>query len=129
MFHDHQDTLEGPHFDAGLISVHGGLARLHKGGAPKPPKPNRELERMQMKLLRAQLRQAGRKIEMPQIEVPPPPPPAPPPPTSSNADVEEAAIDARRQALKRSGFQSTLIAGRTGDYNSQALGGSGSLLG
>jgi hypothetical protein len=123
MHHDHQDTLDGPHFDAGLISAHGGLARLHKGGggSPKPPPVNKKLEQMQMKLMQAQLRQAGRKIEMPNIEVPPPPPPAPPPPTASSADVQEAATDARRQALKRSGYQSTLFAGETG---AQLLGGS-----
>jgi hypothetical protein len=117
MFHDHQDTLQGPHFEAGLISASGGLARLHKGGGggkPKLPKTDRKLEQMQMKLLKAQLKQAGRGIHIPHIEAPPPPPPPPPPPSLSSKDVQEAATDARRQALKRSGFQSTLFAGETG---------------
>ena len=127
MFHDHQDALNGPHFDAGLISASGGLTRLHKGGAPKPPKPNKQLEQMQLKLMKAQMRQAGRKIEMPHIEVPPPPPPPPPPPTSSSRDVQEAANDARRQALKRTGYQSTLFAGETS--GSKGLGGTPTLLG
>ena len=129
MFHDHHDTLDGPHFDAGLTAAGGRLARLHKGGGgAKPPPINKKLEQMQMKLLQAQLRQAGKKIEMPNIEVPAPPPPPPPPPTSSSVDVQEAATDARRQALRRSGYQSTLFAGETGGYRG-ALGGSGSLLG
>src|SRR4051812_5227159 len=104
MFHDHQDTLNGPHFDAGLIAPGGQLARLHKGGGAKPPKVNKKLEQMQLQLMQAQLRQAGQKIEMPQIDTPPPPPPPPPPPTSSSLDVQEAATDARRQALRRSGY-------------------------
>jgi hypothetical protein len=129
MHHDHEDTLDGPHFDAGLISAHGGLARLHKGGgggSAKPPTVNKKLEQMQMKLMQAQLRQAGKKIEMPHIEIPPPPPPAPPPPTVSSADVQEAATEARRQALKRSGYQSTLFAGETG---TPLLGGSRQMVG
>jgi hypothetical protein len=81
---------------------------------------------MQMKLMQAQLRQAGKKIEMPHIEIPPPPPPAPPPPTVSSADVQEAATEARRQALKRSGYQSTLFAGETG---TPLLGGSRQMVG
>ena len=32
MFHDHQDALEGPHFDTGLVDASGRLSRLHKGG-------------------------------------------------------------------------------------------------
>jgi hypothetical protein len=70
MFHDHHDTLAGPHFDAALFAPNGSLARFHKGGgksAPKPPKPNKKLEQMQMKLMKAQLRQAGQKIEMPKL--------------------------------------------------------------
>lgn len=119
MFHDHQDTLDGPHFDAELTTLDGRLARLHKGGGgPQPPKVNKKLEQMQLKLMQAQLRQAGRKIEMPRVEVPAPPPPPPPPPTSSDRDVEEAAMDARRQALKRRGYQSTLFAGETGGPSS-----------
>lgn len=125
MHHDHQDSLEGPHFDAGLFAVHGALTRLHKGGgAPKPPPVNKKLEQMQMKLLQAQLRQAGRKIEMPHIEVPKPPPPPPPPASTSSRDVQEAALDARRQALKRQGYQSTLFAGETGGFKTRTLGGS-----
>ncbi len=130
MFHDHHDTLAGPHFDAGLLAANGSLARLHKGGggsAPKPPKANKKLEQMQMKLMKAQLRQAGQHIQMPNIEVPPPPPPPPPPPSTSSIDVEEAATDARRQALKRSGYQSTLFAGETG--GNKGLGGNRPVLG
>lgn len=126
MFHDHQDTLDGPHCDAGLISANGSLVRLHKGGGG-PPKTNKKMERLQMKLMQAQLRQAGQKIKMPHIEMPPPAPPPPPPPSSSSADVQEAATDARRQSLRRSGYQSTLFAGETGGY--KGLGGNQSLLG
>lgn len=86
-----------------------------------------------MKLMQAQLRAAGQKIEMPHLPesaVPPPAPPPPPPPTSSSIDVQEAATDAKKQALKRSGYQSTLLAGETGGYQgSQALGGNKTLLG
>lgn len=88
-----------------------------------------------MQLMQAQLRQAGQKIEMPQmpeaaqIATPPPPPPPPPPPTSSSIDVQEASTDAKRQALKRSGYQATLFAGETGGANKTALGGNKTLLG
>lgn len=130
MHHDHQDALEGPHFDAAMVSACGRLLRLHKGGgAPKPPPVNKKLEQMQLKLLQAQLRQAGKKIEMPRIETPAAPPPPPPPPTTSSIDAEEAATDARRQALKRTGYQATLFAGETGGSRGRTLGGGGSLLG
>jgi hypothetical protein len=107
----------------------------YKGGSPAPPKPNKELERMQLQLMKAQLKQASQKIHYPSVEVPPPAPPPPPPPTSSSIDVQEAATDARRQALKRSGYQATLFAGETGGYQpspqtqTQALGGGTTSLG
>ena len=102
------------------------MIRLHKGGGGAP-KSNKKLEALQMKLMQAQLRQAGQKIEMPTIETPEPAPPPPPPPSASSADVQEAATDARRQALKRGGYQSTLFAGETGGY--RTLGGNKTLLG
>jgi hypothetical protein len=128
MYHDHHETLDGPHFDAGWLAPNGRPARLHKGGrGAQPPKVNKKMEQMQMKLLQAQLRQAGQKIEMPHIEVPPPPKPPPPPPTSSSVDVQEAATEARRQALRRSGYRSTLFAGETG--GSRMLGGARPIVG
>lgn len=96
---------------------------------PKAPQSNKALEKKQMTLLNAQLRQAQNPFEMPQIAVPKPAPPPPPAPTSSSADVQEAATDARRQSYNREGMQSTILAGETGGYKSQALGGNLSILG
>lgn len=45
----------------------------------------------------------------------PTPPPAPiPPVTETNADVMQASQDARTQALRKKGLNSTLLAGETG---------------
>jgi hypothetical protein len=96
---------------------------------PKVPERNKELEKKQMALLEAQLKQAKTPFEMPSIAVPKPAPPPPPAPTSSSADVQEAATDARRQSYNRQGIQSTILAGETGGYKSQALGGNPSILG
>jgi hypothetical protein len=57
----------------------------------------------------------------------PPPPPAPiPPVTSSSADVMQAQNQQRRDAAKRQGYASTLLAGETGgamksDQSSKSL--------
>ncbi len=53
------------------------------------------------------------KIPEPPPLPPPPKPPAPPPPppTESSADVAMAQMDQRRQAQKRRGIASTLLAG------------------
>lgn len=46
------------------------------------------------------------KFEMPEIPVPKP---APPPPSVANDSVQQAALDARRQAARRRGYKATLI--------------------
>ena len=69
--------------------------------------------------------------EMPAFQVPKPPapaPPPPPPPTQSATEVQDVAMDQRRQAARRQGQRSTLIAGETGGYGNPATGGK-SLLG
>lgn len=80
-----------------------------------------------MQLMQAQLEQAKKGMEVPSIAIPPPAPPPPPPPSSSSADVQEAQTDARRTASRRSGIQSTILAGETGGYKSLG-GGSGSTI-
>lgn len=124
------DLHDGPCIHACPALWQGASPTLGKGS--KPPRVNKKAEQMQMKLMQAQLRQAGQKIEMPHMaamqEATPAPPP-PPPPTSSSIDIQEAQTDARRQALKRSGYQSTLFAGETGGANKSALGGQQTLLG
>lgn len=128
---DHHEALCGPFFQYGMIlELDQFWPRvLFKGGGAQVPKQNKKLENMQLQLMQAQLRQAGQKIEMPNVEVPPPPPPPPPPPSSSSVDVQDAATEAQRQALKRQGYQSTLFAGDTGGYKGSTLGGNKTLLG
>ncbi len=82
-----------------------------------------------MKLMQAQLKASQKPMEMPEIAVPPPAAPAPPPPSQTGSDVINAEQEARRQAGKRKGIQSTLLAGNTGGYKPGALGGGQSLLG
>jgi hypothetical protein len=122
------NDFDGPHIDA-CPGAFGASPVLFKGGGA--PKPNKKMEAMQMKLMQAQLRQSGQKIEMPDFstEVPPPAPPPPPPPSSSSSDVQEAATEAQKQALRRTGYQKTLLAGETGGYKSKTLGGGQTLLG
>lgn len=88
---------------------------------PKAPQSNPELERKQLALLDAQLKQSKEKVKTPTLFVPPPAPPAPPPPSSSSADVLEAQTQARRDASQRTGYKSTLLAGETGGYKPATL--------
>lgn len=124
----HTDTLDGPCIHAHPAPWRGASPILGKGGA-SVPKQNKKLEQMQLKLMQAQLRQAGQKIEMPSIPDIKPAPPPPPPPTQSSADVQESATEAQRQALKRSGYQNTTYAGDTGGFKSTLLGGEATSLG
>lgn len=96
---------------------------------PKVPETNKKLEKMQMSLLQKQLKESQQGLEMPTIPIPRPLPPPSPTPTGSSADVQEAATEARRQAGRRTGIASTILAGETGGYTSQSLGGNPSILG
>ena len=96
---------------------------------PKPPEPNKKLEKLQMSLLQKQYKESQQGFEMPTIPIPRPLPPPSPTPTSGSADAQEAASDARRQAGRRNGIASTILAGETGGYTSQALGGNPSIIG
>lgn len=82
-----------------------------------------------MQLMQAQLKASQKPMEMPAIAIPEPAAPAPPPPSQTSSDVLNSEQDARRQAGKRKGIQSTLLAGNTGGYQPGALGGGASLLG
>lgn len=113
MFDDLTAHLDGPHFDAGLIGPTGKLARLHKGGGGKAPKPPK------VRMPKPQ------KIRIPHI---PPPEPPPPPAQQRAAEVEDAEQQAKRDAKKRYGQRATLLAGETGGYG-RPLGGDKSLLG
>lgn len=79
-----------------------------------------------MKLMQAQLKQSKEPMHMPEIAVPPPQAPPPPPPAQTGSDVINAEQEARRQASRRKGIQSTLLAA---PVPTGALGGQTSLLG
>ena len=99
----------------------------HKGGGR--PRRDRRAERLQRQLMREQLRQARRRIRIPDFHVPPPPPPAAPPPSQTSSDVLDAEQQARRRARRRTNAnRGTLFAGETGGY-SPGLGGGDTLLG
>lgn len=56
--------------------------------------------------------------------------PAATPPTATTVEVQQAARDARKQASRRRGLQSTVLAGETGGYGAEngkttVLGGVG----
>ncbi len=106
--------------------------RLQHGGGGKPPGQSQQQkrnEKLQEKLMTAQLAQSQQKIEFPSFNSPPPVPPPPPPPSQSSADVTEAASAERRKALRRqSPGMKTILAGETGGY-SPSLGGPKSILG
>lgn len=85
---------------------------------------------MQLKLMQSQLKASQKPMEIPAIAMPEPAPPPPPPPSQTGSDVINAEQEARRQASRRKGIQSTLLAGNTGGYKPGALGGGNqSLLG
>ena len=50
------------------------------------------------------------------------PAPSAPPATQTNVEVVQAKRDTRLQAKKRKGFQSTILAGETGGYNTPDKG-------
>ena len=81
-------------------------------GAPKIPKPNRELEAKQTALLDAQLEQAKTPIKMPEFPTLKPAPFAPPP-SMTGGDKVDAEQRARKQQAAKMGYQSTIIAPRT----------------
>lgn len=51
---------------------------------------------------------------------------SPPPPTNQSVEVQEAQRDARKQAAKRKGVASTVLAGETGGYQVPGMGATGS---
>lgn len=53
---------------------------------------------------------------------------SPPPPTTSSVEVQQAQRDAARQAAKRKGLTSTILAGETGGYNPLQSASSGNNL-
>ena len=108
-----------------LHSQEGDPLRVNMGKGASIPKPDKRKEMLQERLLRAQLEQARRKVEMPEIPATPPLEDAPPPPSTSSSDVLDAEEQARREALKRTNAQNnTTFAGETG-----ALGGKSMPLG
>ena len=63
---------------------------------------------------------------MPNMEMPPPPAPPPPPPSMSALEVQEAGEQKRRDAGKRKGIRTTLLAG---EGPTSSATGKNSLLG
>jgi hypothetical protein len=121
------EFLGGPDFDPGLVGPNGKLCRLHKG--PKPQKPSAQqlkLERQQIALVNAQLAEMERQRLLPTPEAPKPLASVAPVVTQSAADMEQAAADARRAALRRNApARNTIFAGESGGN----LGGRKTILG
>lgn len=93
-----------------------------------PSHTQKKLEKAQLAATEAQLAELERQRAMPTPEAPKPLPPMAPSAMQSTADLEQAGIEARRQALRRnSPGRSTIFAGETGAGNS--LGGRKTLLG
>lgn len=99
--------FDGPHFDASTIGVTGRLARLHKGGSSRPPKPPR---------IHMPAPPRMRMPEIPAVEMPPPAVPAPNQVTTTDQAGGQAEDDLRRNALRRRGLASgaTIFAGEGG---------------
>ena len=112
-----------PRFDVAETSV------AFKGG--KTPKRNKKQERLQTKLMQAQLKQAQKKSKPVHIPEPAPVLPSAPPPSESSADSLEAERVARRKSKNRTNAgANTLFAGETGGVQKPAgLGGNKTLLG
>ena len=94
------------------------------GSKPRIPQKSAadlKREKMQDKLLKVQLANAKKPIEIPQVQMPEPVKPAAPPPSQNSADVVDANRAAKAYAAKRQGYGRTLFAG--------ALGGQPSPLG
>ncbi len=124
---DYDPSHGGPHFDRDLFSP--GPRRLHKGGG-KPRGPTAaqiELEKAQLELSRRQLAEMEAEANKPTPEAPPPLAPMSPVAFQSTADMEQAAMEERRRALKRTApARSTIFAGESGHTS---LGGTRTLLG
>lgn len=99
---------------------------LLQGGGGKPPAQTaaqKQSEALQIKLMSAQLAASKKPVKMPEIAVPPPAAAPPPPPSQTGSDVLSAEQEARRQAARRKGMQSTLLASYGSAYKPGALGG------
>lgn len=90
-------------FESAIVNYFGG------GSAPAPPK-----------------QKMPEMPEMPAIPNPPPPKPPPPPPSMSQLEVKEAEDQQRRDAAKRKGMRTTLLAG---EGPTSSATGKASLLG
>ena len=87
------------------------------GGSAKPPKASDDQQRnekLSYELMKEQLRQAKKPIELPNI-TPPKPLLQPPPPVTLSGEAAQAAEDARRKAANRvNAAKGTIFAGETG---------------
>jgi hypothetical protein len=122
------DTFGGPYFSRDLFQIPGRLGRFCGGGGRPPPQTaaQKQTEALQMELMSAQLAASKNPVKMPEIAVPPPAAAPPPPPSQTGSDVLSAEQEARRQAARRKGIQSTLL---TSKNSMNLLGGAQSLLG
>jgi hypothetical protein len=82
---------------------------MKSGGPPPKSKTERENEKLNNQMLKAQLAQMGKEQEMPAYEAPPAPKYAPPP-SSTSQDTEAAAQEAMRAAKRRRGFAKSRLA-------------------
>lgn len=98
---------------------------IKSGGGGGPTKTQKENDKLNNQLLKAQLKNMNKEEpEMP-VYTPPPMPKYAPPPSSTSADAEAAAMEARKKAARRRGFaRSKLGAGNTGALGSSGSGGS-----
>lgn len=86
-----------------------GFTTLEKGGGA--PAVNHKMERLQMALLKKQLKEST--VKFPEMPVMKEPPPSPPPPVAGgSSDQFEAQQEAQRAARRRFGYAATLMSGR-----------------
>lgn len=122
-----------PEFDVPVPTFRpdGGLATFNGGGGSRGPSPDeirQEDERLAMERERMELERQALEAQLALAHQPPPEPP-PPPPRQTTNDTVQAQQDARRQAARQQGLQSTRRAGATGGFLSRPLGGSTDTLG
>lgn len=118
---DSQDSLGGPHYDAGLFSFSGRLARLHKGGgrtSGSSKKKGSGAPAIEMPKTPS--------FDFPDTQMPQIPVSVPAPNQTVTTDTGQAEDDARASALRRKGLASgsTIFAG-AGGFRSGNLGGTG----
>lgn len=88
------------------------------GKPPGQSSAQKEAQSLQIDLLKKQLSDSGKPLDLPKIDIPKP---IAPPIVSTSKDAEAAAIEERQRALNRTNAgRGTLFAGETGNYKPKA---------